>query len=87
MNEVTGKVEVIPSCQYGISGSPCVDFSRLRSRRGPDSKRQDWFETCVRDGTGESGRGYQSLIDFWVQNGVVEFANENVPFNNFKINV
>jgi uncharacterized protein (UPF0261 family) len=74
LNTITGEYSSIPRTMHGTSGSPCVDFSRLRSKQG-----QLWFDTCVRDVTGESGRGYGAMLDVYHQEGVLEFANENVP--------
>ena len=51
-----------------------MDFSRLREKKG-----LAWFDTCVRDATGESGRGFAAMLDYYHSEGIAEWANENVP--------
>ena len=73
-NTVTRAYSSIPKTLHGTSGSPCVDFSRLREKKG-----LAWFDTCVRDATGESGRGFAAMLDYYHSEGIAEWANENVP--------
>ena len=73
-NTLSQEYASFPKTLHGTSGSPCVDFSRLREKKG-----LAWFDTCIRDATGESGRGFAAMLDVYHNEGILEWANENVP--------